>query len=616
MARQQFYTEASKKNFEVYKDFSGGINTTSAQDVMSDRELSDAVNVSLDERGSLKRRIGMKNHLSFDNGLEENVAQGHFRFYKNAYTFVELIARNGKLELEGKVLEIEGLPDGFQKERIIEGVQYYDKMYFATGTKLVQFDGEKAEVVKPHAPQPLEALYIGTNALADNPNNFLSDGVGPTLQVAGVTFSSRYGVMNEPFTLTAYHIQKAGVEVEYQFEYRYPFMEEGKWHMGQDWSSSKTWTHTAEGEGSMQFRINARDKGLEVASAQYLVPNYTVKPAPDPNDVEPDHSGIHTCNRILLHWGRLVMYGDTVNINLMYMSHLNTPNYFPMPNNLSFETTKRESITAVVRFRDHLVTFTDSSIQALFGKGPSDYRRVVLNTSVGCIAPRSAVVMDNYIVFLSYEGVYLLKSVGYVDDKANVSKLDGSISNIVHRDRDACAIVEDEQYHLVFPQKHERFRYYKSTGTWVRDKSSAMDLLVLNVYDNELYAQRKSGQVVQFDHSIYVDLGEVFPMIVESKYFDFGQSNHGKKLKGLQITASTPQEGPVARVSVFTDGVNNVSEDLERSIKFLPTEVYNTFLAKLKIKGRTLRTKVRIVHEENEPMQVLGLSFIFKIKKP
>lgn len=614
MARQAYYAEAYQKHFEVYQDFSGGLNTTSAQDTMKNTELSEALNVSLDQRGSIKRRTGTVNHISATETAGK--AQGYFRFYKTSETFEEIIAKNGQLEKNGVVMVIEGLADGFQTTRPIEAVQYYDKMYFATGTKLLQYDGENLAVVKPYAPQPLEALYVGTNALSDKPNEFLAHGEGPTLQITGLTFSSRYGVMNEPFTLTAYHIQKAGVEVEYQFEYRYPFMEEGKWHMGQDWSSSNIWTHTAEGEGDMQFRVNGRDAGLEVAAAQFLVPTYRIKPAPDPEDVEPDFKGIHTCNRILVHWDRILLYGDTINFNVLYMSHLKNPNYFPMPNNLAFETTKNEPLTAVSRFRDYLIAFTDSSVQALFGKSPADYRRVVLNTSVGCIAPKSVAVMDNYVVFLSAEGVYLLKSVGYVDDKANVSKLDINISNLVHRDVDACAIVEDDQYQIVFPQKKERFRYYKTMGTWVHDKSDSLDIHSLSSHEHELYGQRESGQVIQFSDAVHSDLGEAYPMVVETKYFDFGQPYHNKKLKELQITANTPQKGSVASMKLFTDGANNVSELIEHSIKFLPTEVYDTFVSKIKIKGRSLRTKVGIEHNTDEPMQLLGMSFIMKLKKP
>lgn len=614
MARSGYYTEAWEKKFEVYKDFSGGMNTISAQDTMNDRELSQGINTSLDERGAVGRRHGMVTHRMAV--LTEGMAQGTFRHYKTSAVYDELIARGGQLEINGVPVTITGLEGGFQTDRFIEAVQYYDKTYIATGTKLLVYDGETVSVVAPYAPNPLEALYIGTNAIADDPSNFLSDGTGSTLQIAGVTFSSRYGIMNEPFTLTAYHIKKAEDTVEYQFEYRYPFMEEGKWILGQDWNVDKDWTFTAQGEGAMQFRINARPQGTEVASAQYLVPKYTIKPAKDPNDVNPTQGGIHTCNRILLHWDRLIIYGDTTNFNVIYFSHLKSPNYFPFPNSEQFQTERNEPVTSVLRFRDYIVAFTDTSIQALFGKSPADFRRVVLNTAVGCIAPKSAVVMNNYIAFLSQEGVYYLKSVGYVDDKANVARLDTPIQNMMYTDKNAVAIVDDGQYQIVFPDRNERFRYYQEMNVWVMDKSSSMDLIGLYLHDQKLYAQRKNGDVVRFDEGVYTDLGIVYPVIIETKYFDFGQPYHTKKLKELQLTMKAPEEGTVASVKVFIDGTDHMTNIVDWLPKLSPTEEYSMFVDKLKVSGRCLRVKVRIEHNLDEWMQFLGLSFIFKMKKP
>lgn len=610
MARQGYYTEAWEKKFEVFKNFSRGLNTMTSQDNMSDSELSKAVNVSLDERGSITRRTGMLAHKS--TVLPSGLAQGYFRHYLNAAQYVELIARGGKIEVDGVVQAIAD----FQATRPIEAVQYYDKTYIATGSRVLVFDGTTVSDLVPYAPQPLEALYIGTNALAANPDDYLSDGVGSTLQLAGVTFSSRYGVMNEPFTVTAYHIAQAGSVIEYQFEYRYPFMEEGAYYLGQDWSTDKSWTFIAEGEGDMQFRINARVQGDVVASAQYLVPAYRIKPAPDAKDIAPQVGGIQTCNRILLHWDRLVLYGDTENINTMYMSHLKNPNYFPVPNNLQFETTNQEPITAAIRFRDYMLVFTLTSTQALFGKAPTDYRRTVLNTAQGCVAPKSVVVMDNYVTFLSSEGVHFLKSVGYVDDKANIARLDTNISNLITPDEDACAIIADDQYHLVYPSKNKRFRYSKTLQSWVTDESPSLDLNGLYLHGHTLYAQRKSGDIIQFSDDVYSDLGVVYPAIFETRYFDFNQPYHAKKLKELQLTASAPNDGQVAEVRVFMDGANYNANYMDWVANLAITEDYTTFIDKLKISGKCMRTKVQITHTQDEYLQFLGLSFVFKAKKP
>lgn len=615
MARKGYYTEPWEKKLEEYQNFSGGINTTSAQDLMGDHELSTAINVSLDERGSVARRTGMKSHLIPQ--TVNGTAQGYFKFYKTAYDYEEIVAIDGKLEIDGIVKTIDGLPDGFQTERFIEAVQYYNKMYFATGSRLVEYDGTTLKVVEPHKPQPLEALYIGTNGLADNPNDYLDHGIGSTLQLTGVIFSERYGVMNEPFTLTAYHSKKAEDTVEYQFEYRYPFMEDGVWHLGQDWDASNVWTFVAEGEGDMQFRINARVTGGTVAEAQYLVPAYRIKPAPDPADINPsEDGGIKTCNRILVHWDRLILYGDTTNFNVMYISHLKNPSYFPVPNTLIFETKKNEPLNSIVRFRDHLVAFTDTSTQALFGKSPQDFRRTVLNTSVGCIAPKSAVVMDNYIVFLSLEGVYYLKSIGYVDDKANVSPLDDNVKNLIHQDRDAVGIIYEDQYHLVFPTRKERFRYYKALGSWVKDESLHLDLASLTVDGVTLYGQKENGQVVQFDDTVHKDMEHIYTVTLETKYFSFGQPYHRKKLKELQLTLASVEKENVADMNLFIDGYRNISDTINHKVKILPTESYNDYIAKLKIKGNCTRAKVQILHTEDSSLQLMGMAFILKLKKP
>jgi hypothetical protein len=637
MARQAFYSEPWKKHLEVYTNFSLGLNTVTSHDNMLNEELSDIDNMDLADRGALKRRYGMKTVADPHTGK----GQGFFRFYRTPTDYDDVLAVDGQLYFNG----VQKGPS-FQTEKPIEAVQFGDKMYFATGTRFLQYDGEVSEV-EPHAPNPLEALYIGTNALADDPDNFLSDGVDSVLSIDGVTFSSRYGVMNEPFTLTAYYTAPEGTVVEYQFEYRYPFMEDGKWYLGQDWSESKSWTHTAEGEGELQFRINAREQGNEVAEAQYLVPKYKIKPAPDPNDEEPDVSAIHSCNRILLHWDRLILYGDETNADMIYISHLNNPSYFPVPNCLRFENGRKEALTTLVKFRDSLIAFTPTSIQALYGKSPLDYRRVVLNTSIGCMAPYSAVVVKNYIYFLSQEGVHYLKSLGYVDDKANVEKLDEKIDDVMPRKKSACGVFYDGQYHLTFPEQGKRFRFYFDLGSWVKDTSPKLDFTRMYTLDGTLYGQSVvDGSLKAFDKELYDDDGYVYEDVLETKFFSFGQPYHTKKLKELQVLVS-PVEGKVSSsVFVYADAAAILNPDRSKAVvnedgsvsweaEFEPNLIAQSgttlgkwsmgespfgevehYVDKLNVSGKCLRTKVRIVHQENLPNKILGLGYIFKIKKP
>lgn len=641
MARQQYGTNPWEKHLEIYSDFSAGLNTVSSNDTMRDNELRIATNVDLSEQGAIKRRKGMTRHIA-PTGV--GLGQGYFRFYKAENDYIEIVAVNGQFEIDGLVQTIEGL-SGFQTDRPIEGVQFGNKMYFATGTKLVEYDGTAFKVAEPYAPEPLEALYIGTNGLADDPNNFMQDGESTFIRIDGVTFSERYGIVNQSVTLTAYSSKPVEKEVEFQFEWRYAFMEDGKWVLGQDWSSSKTWEFTPDAEGDYQFRINIREKGLTVAETQYLVPKFKVNPSKDSSDVEIDTSYIHRCNRILLHWNRLIMYGDEQNPDMIYISHLNNPNYFPVPNTLRFENGKKEALTALVQYRDMLIAFTPTTIQALHGKSPADFRRTVLNTSIGCAAPYSAVVVRNHIFFLSSNGVYFLKSVGYVEDKANVEKLDSKIDNIMPRDTDACAVYHNNQYHLVFPSQKKGFRFYTELNAWATDESEKMDFHRMYVRDNRVFGQSKGGDVLAHD-DVYDDDGHVYECQWESRFFDFGQPYHTKKLKELQITTVPEDKDLNAFLYVYADSAIVVnaekseafvdeSGDIGWRVELNPnlnaytgTKFGEWILGsspfgdvvvdvqKLTLSGKCLRTKVRFIHKEAVPAKCMGLAYIFKIKRP
>lgn len=613
MARQQFYTEPWRKEFQLFNNFAGGLLSSVSDDNMTDADLSDVSNVSFDERGAISRRTGHKLYKAVT--TVDKQAQGFHRHYKSVNDYVDMIFIGGKVEINGVIQE--GIT--FQSERMVEAVQWGQRTYIATGSGLYQYkDGEGFKKVEPKKPDPLEALYIGTNALADDPSKFLDDGLGSHLQLTGVTFSSRYGTINNPFTLTAYVIKvSASDELEFQFEYRFPFMEDGAYHMGQDWSASKTWTHTPEGEGDMQFRIRVRKKGTTISNVIYDVPKYQVKPAPDPEDIEPDYKGIHTCNRIILHWERLVLYGDTINFDTIYISHLKAGNYFPMTNTLQFETASKEPVNAIVRFRDHLVAFTDTTIQALFGKSPRDYNRRVLNTAVGCIAPRGATVFDNYIAFVSLDGIYYLKSIGYVDDKANVSRLDSRISNLVPKgSRNAVLGTYRGEVHCTFPDIETRFRFYKDAGVWTKDESIVFNTVETKVYNTELLTQRENGELVVADGTLYTDLGTIYPARFVTKYMSFGMPHHPKKLKELQVTAQAEDKGVVALIKVYLDGFNKTNDVIEWKAKLTDTGNYNTFDDKLKISGRCLRIRLDVVHDLDAPFTFLDFGIIHKTKKP
>lgn len=581
------------------------------------------------------------NELMRQGTLEADKAQGYFRYYRSDGTFDEMFASDGKLFKRDVVLPIEGLTS-FQTKKVIEAVQYKDKLYIATGTKLVEYDGTSAKVVEPYTPQPQEALYIGTNGLADNPQDYITDGSSAFLEIKGIKTDKRYGVVNQKTILTAFVSKPAGT-VEYKFESRLRTSDGlGEWDLLHDWSSDKTAEFVPSQPLEYEFRVSGRMSGGTEVESEYYLPRYGVTTS-DENEELPS-ADMHTCNRILLHWERLVLYGGETEKDLVYFSHLKNPNYFPVPNTLRFENEKREGLQRLVQFRNSIVAFTSSTIQALYGTSPLDFRRVVLNTSVGCLAPDSVSVMGNYVAFLSSEGIHILKSMGNTEDRMNVEKIDSQISNIVPLDPDACSEVLKTEYHIVFPSHGIRLRYYYDRRIWTKDVSPKLNFRKLYVFSNELYGISDKGQVMRFDSSVYTDDGHVYKSVVDTKNFDFGEPYNPKKLKELQIIFGKPSD---SSIYVFADGGSILNPDREyatilpdgtiewtvetvNNINVSPGtrlgawemgnsafgDDYPIYLEKLKVSGKFIRTQVRFTHERDEPYSVLGLGSVFKLKKP
>lgn len=562
--------------------------------------------------------------LKKDAAIPENRfgnGQGYFRYWKADGDYETIVAVGGKLIRDGGDLAIEGLTNGFQTTRMIEAVQWEDRMFIATGTKLVEYDGITAKVVEAYKPKPLEALYVGTNGLAEFPDNYMEDGVHDTLRVDGVVPSLRKGITNTPTEFTAF-ISKPGAEV-IQYKWEYKLAKRDTMLLGKDWTDdAKVWEFTPKDIGDYVIQVSARVKGSTVnpptdAPEVFQIPVYKV--APFDENVKIDTSLMHTCNRILLHWERLIVYGDQKNISRIYISELNNPRYYPTNLSLDFENNEKDPLNILIPYRDFLVAFMPSSIQALYGKGPigdDPYRRVVIHTGLGCIAPESAKVVQNYIAFLSKEGIHFLKSIGMVNDKMNVEKIDIGVSKTIPTDSDASGVVYDNQYHICFPQKGTRYRYYMIQNSWVKDVSPVMDFCRMYEWNGDLVGQSKfTGKTYLFDETVYDDAGHVYEAMVQFKKYDFGEPHNLKKLKRNDLILTNTSSDKNVKVEVYGDD-KLIMSAAEAEMVSEVNEVTN--ITKIPLspedKVRTVQTVVR--HAVSEPFHLLAVAYTFKTKKP
>lgn len=662
MARRDINVNPAVKLFEAYSDFSGGMNTEISNERLADSEMLYLENVDLSSRGSLKKRAGFRRITTNDlNG----VGQGMFFYFKdggnNPPQFV--IASGGKLYIQeyagdtaklASIKNTDGTDFGaFQTARPIDATQYKDTLYLATGTKLLTYKGEVDEtgnpivrVLEPYKPTPLEAIYIGTNALADNPDAYIQDRVAGQLAVLGIKPSKRSGVANEVTTFIAYIEKPETMTVEYKWEYK--LQSASTFTLGKDFNVSNTWEFKPTTVGTYTIKVTVRDKAATTTTSEYEIPNYEILEVADKRDEIIDHTDIHTCTMIKLHWDRLLLARGDKYPEYLYMSDLNNPAYIPMTNALRFESGRNEAITALQRYRDMLVVFTRTTIQALFGKSPRDYERRLIHDGIGCVAPRSCRIVGNGITFLSEEGVQELRSVGQTQEYLNVKKLDGSVTSLIQPIENAIGAYYNNQYRLNFPDQNIIYRLYPQDEVWTHDKSSRLHFSSMKSYSGDFFYQdNQTGVLYQLDRSLTSDDGEVYKMVARTKWYDLGAEYNYKKLKKLYILAKHYTKTVNLYVTVYADAREALSVDKsyatvteqgdtewvslqEPNFQFRAGTILGEWVLGVDPLGYTdmsvqmtnlqsgkcRRVQLTFEHRDDSPVEIFSFGILFKAKKP
>ena len=525
---------------------------------------------------------------------------------KNEVLTENVVVANGMFYSDGSPIEVEG-GLSIQSDRSMEAVMYGNYLYIASGSGLLVYNGSAISKVTPYEPSPMEQLYIGTNALKENPYEVV-DTEDTVVNVNNIRFSSRYGIVNEFITVTVGVSKPNGLSLEYKFERRNRADKKDNWFTISDWSYDNEATFITDVSGEYQFKISVRESGKILVLDEYNIPKYIVKGSEDERDTEIDANTINMCNRILVHWDRILLYGDQAKDDVLYISDLYNPSYFPTNNTLQFLNPRKEQITSIVRFRDNLVVFTPSSIQAMYGKSPEDYRRIMINPNIGCISEKGAKVVKNHILFPSLDGIALMKSVGVSETKSNVDFIDGKIKNLVEQTEDSIAYVRDNQYCIVYPSSNKQLRYYYEWGVWVLDESPIFNLRDVIVEDNNIMAISHDGNLI-VDGTGYSDNGFVYDMFISTKYFYFREPYAVKKTKEIQVMFNELVEDTTINVQAELDTGDlaysgNVSLNTDE-------DVY-----KLMSPGKTLSIKFNMLHKEDKPLNLTGVAFIFKLKNP
>lgn len=624
MARQPYFVDSSTKQMDVQGSFGGGMVTQAHPEKLRDDQSILVENGDIVAGGVIQARGAYSQSNNPSTPISGNT-QGRFR-YTNLAGGQDLVAINGQLyTISGNTytkLNITGLAGGFQTVRSIEAVQDADKMYFATGSGIVIYDGVTASLMNAYAPNGLEALYIGTNGYAVDPLTYLSDTTGMANIILGVTASDRYGVVNDSVTFTAY-VQKVTTDtLEYLWEYKN--VQEAEWKKinSGTWQLAKNITCTFGIKADYQIRVTIRKQGTTVDLSQYVLPRYKINSTPnDKPEPEINFDDMKLCNRIFIHYDRLWVYGDTNNPSNLYCSHLNKFTYFPRTNIINVTDPLRGALQSVVQYKNFLITFTNGSIQGITGRNPQEFEKFPIHTTLGTKYPYSVQIMKNYITFVGNDnGIYILKSFNYAsDDKLNVERIDGDIMDVVGNEIKVStrilSAIYNNQYYLYIESggtTHNIYRFYFEIGVWVRDKV-AIKFKTMDNVDNVLTTTSLTGGTLyQLKNTVFRDgTNTVYSLKIKSKDFHFGLPHHRKKLKQYQILAKITNVSAIG-VTIYLD--NN----LLGSTTLNYDSAQNTDAQKLSMmaSGRFRYVKTELVIDVNELVQLVGYGFVFKQGTP
>ena len=268
----------------------------------------------------------------------------------------------------------------------------------------------------------------------------------------------------------------------------------------------------------------------------------------------------HTCNRVLEHFSKALVYGATSNPENMYVSSFKDPTYFPSYHYLSFENELQEGIVSAVPFMNILVVQTKSKTYGLKGNTALDevlftlsensqFKKFNINLTVGCIAPKSVRPVRNRLYFLSGEGLISLKSLYAVDEQYNIEHIDYNINNIVPRDVDAVAIQHDNQYWIDFPTSGFTLRYYIDKQAWVKDVYEITDFqgvfkYIIDTGVLRIITNRSNGYIYEalVDKSLPYDFGTPCLTRIIPAFLDQNYPFHPKNYKELKIDLTLQNE--------------------------------------------------------------------------
>lgn len=332
----------------------------------------------------------------------------------------------------------------YEGDDIIELAIYADKYYYMNSyDAIVKIEREVHSDTTPIAdsieeiyadsssiykPTAIEVKNIGFNILSSKPMEFI-DSQGSANSIRGIFYTYN----DQPTQIVPYnkefkiHILSSGTGENQVPEYRpnngeideekNPYTKlQGSYN-----SDKSIFTCTGLNESdSIELRITKGTGGTADKFLAYFTMGSVVQS--DIGKIEDIVKLILSSRYCKVINSQLVLFG---NHGYMFFSDFDNFDYFPNYYYIYVAETENEEVVSVNYFRQYYAIFTNKRIKRMSGAFGSDNFGVYpLNDYIGCINPRSIKQVQNYLYFLSYNGLYILKQ-GYVGEGTeNVEQID------------------------------------------------------------------------------------------------------------------------------------------------------------------------------------------------
>lgn len=461
----EMYKKNAYINFLVmfYGDYKETYSTTTLLDTHALRIIKVAVSLSYDGEYNMvvnyeirqPRRTAMTNRLTF---RYENDDVIDLSIYANNYYFM-----NGYDALVRIAREVNPASDSDSIEEI-----------YSTATSL-------------YRPTAIEVSNIGFNILAGNPLEYYDNTQGQANAIRGVF----YTLDNEPIQVIPFNKSfKINIIASGSGTIESPKYREDNGEIDETINPYKTLPGSFNNDHSV-FTCEGLDVNtpnnieivIEKGDTEFIT--YAKMGNTQINDL----NKISTISPLVLSSkyckvinNQLVLFGGH---GYLFFSEYDNFYYFPNYNNLYAAETENESVVGMTYFRQYYAIFTNKRIKRMSGAfGSDDFGLYPLNDYIGCTNPRTIKQIQNYIYFLSFNGLYRLKQ-GYLGEGTeNVDQLDLPI----YKSYDADSMIKGynvQNYYALF-SKNEALLYNFTNEAFYKLKTSDVSADVvgeLNVHE-------------------------------------------------------------------------------------------------------------------------------------